>query len=162
MLRSLKTADSGFTLIELLIVIVIIGISVSIAIPQFSTFSQKATLRATARELYGQFQRAKMEAIKRNETVAIVFSTSGQSSYSIFADTTRNGRCDSDEDLLAEITLPQGIVFDKISFPDGATSFTSRGRPGGNFGGVDVKDYRSGKTIRLTTTLAGYVHLANK
>lgn len=162
MSRPVNAGRAGFTLIELLVVIAVIGISLSIAIPQLSTFSRNSLLRSAARELYGQFQRAKLEAIKRNRTVTIAFSPAGQNRYTIFTDSLRNRQYDSGEDLLAEVRLPRGIVFTNISFPGRVTSFTSQGRPGGDFGGVDLRDSRSGHVIRLTTTLAGYVHLAKK
>ena len=162
MSRRSKAGCAGFTLIELMVVVAIIGISLSIAIPQLSSISQNATLGAAARELYGQLQRAKMDAIKRNETVAIAISSSNPYSYTVFVDSLSNRQFDDGEDLLAKGRLPKWIVFDNISFPGGVTSFTSQGRPGGDFGGVDLRDSRSGNAIRLTTTLAGYVHLAKK
>ena len=162
MSRPDKAACAGFTLIELLVVIAILGIVASIAIPQFNSFTRNATLKAASRELYAQFQRAKMEAIKRNETVAIVFSTVGQNKYSIFTDLDGDRSLDGDEISLGETSLPQGLLLENISFPNAATSFTAKGRPGGDFGGVDLKDSASGRAIRLTTTLAGYVHLADR
>ena len=162
MSRPIYAGHAGFTLLELIVVIAIIGISLSIAIPQLSSFSQNATLRAAARELYGQFQRAKMEAIKRNETVAIVFSTAGHGKYSIFTDLDGSRTLDGGETSLGITSLPQGLLLENITFPNSSTSFTAKGRPGGDFGGVDIKDSGSGRTIRLTTTLAGYVHLADK
>jgi hypothetical protein len=103
-----------------------------------------------------------MEAIRRNQTVAIVFSTAGLCKYQIFTDQDGNRLVDDEDALLGETILPRGLLLENITFPDSATSFTSRGRPGGDFGGVDIKDSNSGRTIRLTTTLAGYVHLADK
>jgi prepilin-type N-terminal cleavage/methylation domain-containing protein len=47
----MKTHRQGFTLIELLIVVVIIGILASIAIPKFSAVRERAYLAAVAADL---------------------------------------------------------------------------------------------------------------
>jgi type IV fimbrial biogenesis protein FimT len=65
--------ERGFTLVELMVVVAIIAVIGAIAMPNLSPAN--ARLKQAARELYGNLQRARMEAIKTNQSVGIVFDT---------------------------------------------------------------------------------------
>ena len=65
--------ESGFTIIELMVVIAIIGIMATIAIPAFSTWLPNYRLKSAARDLYSNMQKAKIGAIKSNSNWAVVF-----------------------------------------------------------------------------------------
>ena len=64
----------GFTLIELLITIIILGIVVLIAIPGFSRWLPNYRLRVAARDVFSNFQHARLTAVKRHRTCAITFN----------------------------------------------------------------------------------------
>lgn len=66
----------GVTLIELMIVIVITAVLLTLAIPAFQDTIDRNRLKAVTDTLYGDFQFAKTEAIKRNENIVIDFTTS--------------------------------------------------------------------------------------
>ena len=67
--------NSGFSILELLVAIGIIAIIASIAVPNLIGWRQKAQLSQATRDLYGNFQKAKMEAAKANRDHTISFET---------------------------------------------------------------------------------------
>lgn len=67
----------GVTLIELMIVIVIAAVLMAIAVPAFQGTIDRNRLKAAAENLYSDLQFAKAEAIKRNRSVRLVFTSSG-------------------------------------------------------------------------------------
>lgn len=66
----------GVTLIELMIVIVITAILAAIAVPAFQDAIDRNRLKAVTEVIYGDFQFAKFEAIKRNSPLVVDFTTS--------------------------------------------------------------------------------------
>ena len=66
--------NSGFSLIELLMVMAMIAIIVSIAVPNLIGWRQKAQLGKAARGIYGGLQKAKMEATRSNRFCVFNFS----------------------------------------------------------------------------------------
>lgn len=57
---------AGFTLLELLIALTVAGVALAIAVPSFNSIMTSNQLSATANELVGALNRARMQAIKRN------------------------------------------------------------------------------------------------
>ena len=66
--------DAGFSLMELMTVIGILAILFAIAIPGLIGWRNNAQLGRAARDVYGNFQKAKIEAARNNVTVAITFA----------------------------------------------------------------------------------------
>ena len=69
----------GFTLIELMIVLAILGVILSIALPSFSEISLSTKLKAYANELVSSVYLARSEAIKRNTPMSLCASADGTS-----------------------------------------------------------------------------------
>ena len=68
-LRSRRFSSSGFTLLELLLVVVILGVIASVAMPGVARVARVLRIEGSAQGLVGDLHRARTEAIKRNETV---------------------------------------------------------------------------------------------
>jgi len=63
----------GFTLIEVMIVIMIVGVMATIAIPAFATWRENQSVRSATLTLLAQFKQARVLALSENRSVSIVF-----------------------------------------------------------------------------------------
>lgn len=73
-IKMLNNSD-GFTLQELIMVVVIIGVLASLAVPNLSGWMAKRELDSTAREMFANFQIARGSAITINRNVTIQVNT---------------------------------------------------------------------------------------
>lgn len=67
----------GFTLVELMVVIAILAIGASLAMPEFSRMVAQNQVRSAAFDLYASIVKARSEAIARNGTVTLAAATGG-------------------------------------------------------------------------------------
>jgi type II secretion system protein H len=150
-------SEGGFTLIELMVVIAIIGISAAITFPLLNDVSRNATTRAAARELYSHFQLAKIEAVKRNTSVGIIFSAVAPYQYQTFVDTNSDGVLDTTELILSTTSPPKDHTLTNNNA--NAPGFSSQGRSYGTPASVEIKNSTTGRSFQLKTTIAGIVQL---
>lgn len=69
--RRLRRSGRGFTLLELMIVMAIVGVLASFAVPSMRNMVLTARLRTSASDLYSTLVLARAEAIKRNANIVI-------------------------------------------------------------------------------------------
>ena len=120
---------SGFTVFELTIVLAILGIVASIAVPSFSSWRGEAKMRSAVNTMRGDLEMAKSRAVRENDFVVVDFVATG---YTIFIDDNANNSQDSGEQLLINRLLPAGVSIDlaNTTFADNRTRFNGRGRVG--------------------------------
>jgi len=73
-MKILKNNSSGFTLIELMISIAMIIILTGILAPNIMSQLPNYRLKAAAKDLYSNMQKARIQAIKENTTIRIRFN----------------------------------------------------------------------------------------
>ena len=172
-----KRNDGGFTLLQLITVMGIIAILGSIAIPGYLTWRPGYLLKMAVRDLVSNYQLAKMEAVRGNTNVVVLFPDplpvvtrgGGRGSYTVFVDngngnpgTAGNDLLDPGERILASEKIPQYVSIRNMSGNMKNSGFNSRGLPLKNrFGSVRftlnfTKDYwvvlGSGGSIRISDT----------
>jgi type IV fimbrial biogenesis protein FimT len=64
-------AQRGFTLLELMVAITVFGVLTALAVPSFTTMTNRNKLAAESNELLGAIQYARMEAIRTSATVTV-------------------------------------------------------------------------------------------
>lgn len=105
--------DQGLTLVELMIVIGIIAIICSIAIPNMVGWRQKRQLEAAVNEVQVAIGLAKSTAIKRSAPVSILLNNPFNG-ITVFVDNNGNGSIDSGDRLVRTIHLSDGVTLSAL------------------------------------------------
>jgi type IV fimbrial biogenesis protein FimT len=109
--------ESGVTLIEILVIFIILVALAAVAIPTFSVWLPNYRLKSAARDLYSNFQMAKMGAVNNNNDWAVIFdNTSSPGKYVIASGPGGNGNWDvpaGDEQIEKTVDLAgyKGVRF---------------------------------------------------
>jgi len=75
MSMALRSAVRGFTFVELLVVIAIMSVLLGVAMPQFGEMLAARRVQNVANSLAAAYKTAQAEAIRRNRTVEVVFTS---------------------------------------------------------------------------------------
>lgn len=143
-----RRTQTGFTLYELMITLLIIGVVLTVGIPNLSEFSQNSRMTGTANDLHSSFQLARSEAARAKAPITICASansmTAGAScggtfeqGWIIFVDLNGDiARAGAGENVLrAHPAIPTGITITPnaaATYFGFAGSGLGRGDVGGN------------------------------
>jgi hypothetical protein len=113
--------------------------------------------------MVSNFQKAKMEAVKRNTDVVIAFTTgayvpSGHvGSYRIFVDDDNDGTFDAGERIVAQVNMPKNVSLYTTNFTGDTTGYNSRALPW-KLGSVKIRNNNS-RYYKASLSAAGNIKL---
>lgn len=128
---SLPRGRRGFTLVEALVVMALIAILLSMAVPSLASFQRSSELRASASAFFAAVQSARAEAMKRGMDTYMV-PASGNSwatGWTLYADVDRSQTLTSSDVVIAQA----GAITAKTSVTSGLTEATEFAGASGKF-----------------------------
>lgn len=142
-------SNRGFSLIEIMVVIGIIAILATIAVPNIIGWRTKQRFLAAASDVHEAIKMARSAAIKDNTTVVIQFQLNR---FTVFADDDADGSQDA-----GERTIFSGNFLNDIdlttSFPGDRLSFNGRGLTNAVGAGITLSNAVYGtRVLQVTVT----------
>jgi prepilin-type N-terminal cleavage/methylation domain-containing protein len=139
-----RNAARGFSITEVIVVVTIVLVVASFAIPNVATAVASVRLRGSASDLSGLLQRARLASVQNNATYTVRFTTG--SVLGAYVDLNNNSQWDSNEPMIQfgsgvqQVATPNGsggapTALDGAGGPLGWTatsgniSFNARGLP---------------------------------
>ncbi len=161
---------SGFTLVELLMVIALITVVAAIAVPNIISWLPDYRLKAAANDLFSNFQKAKLTAVKRNTNCVVIVNSTG---YTVFMDDDTDFVQDGGEDVVVKINWDDdykksvSVSLANITFDNSTGQPTIGFRPNGipvdNGGGIANGtaqiDNTNGKSRSVIISQAGSIRV---
>jgi type IV fimbrial biogenesis protein FimT len=123
------SSQRGFTLTELMIGVVVFGILISMAIPNFTAWIQKSQIRTAAETIQDGLTLARGEALRRNTQVKFTMAGPGSGwtiavvnpAETIQTRSASEGTRNAVVAVTAPAVLPVAVVFDGLGRSDLAT-----------------------------------------
>jgi type IV fimbrial biogenesis protein FimT len=135
--------QTGFTLYELLTTMLIVGVVLSLGIPNMQSFRQNSRMTAAANDLHSSFHLARSEASRAKTPITICASADSmtanptcggelEAGWIVFEDSDGDITVDGGEPILRRFpAVTAGIVINTVG-PDDYFSFASTGLGRGN------------------------------
>lgn len=124
--------SNGSSLLEAIVIIAIVAILTTVAVPSMVGQRQNAILKDTVSMIRGDLEMARSWAIRENAFVPVIISAEG---YTVFIDNGSGGGVaenwvrDGNERVLCNRKLPQGVQIDltQTTFTSHKTRFNGKG-----------------------------------
>lgn len=165
--------QSGMTLLELMVGVAIVTVVVGLAVPNVAAWMPHYRLKAASRDLFSDFQRTKMTAIRINITCVVAFGQTVDGDtwdYVAFVDDDGDFEFDAGEEIISQVDWDdyRHIAADSQTFTandDGlaAIGFQPNGIPTGNGGGFAQGTCEltntKGRKMQIIVSQAGNVRI---
>ncbi len=123
---SKSAQQRGFTLGELLIAVAVVGISLSIAVPSFTTIMNNNRRTTSINQFVSTMHQARSEAVTRNAQITVCPSKDGDDCESVewndgwmfFVDTDRDRSVDGGEAILGTVAASTKLDIHSSEFDD--------------------------------------------
>lgn len=103
-------SQRGFTLLELMVVVILVGITAAIAVPNFSQLIENSRRAAVTNDLMGMLSHARSEAVKRAVSIEVVPDGGGYASH-------LSARANNNNPLRAMDAVPVSISVTQVGGP---------------------------------------------
>jgi prepilin-type N-terminal cleavage/methylation domain-containing protein len=144
---------SGFSLVELLIVLAIVGVIISIAIPNLMAARQGYQIHTAGQIVNSRLAQARMESLRRNRQIDVVLDAAARSVRIVVVQAGADVTVDGPE------YMPSGVIFDAAGTPNLRLTFDSLGRPLNPPQTVTLRHTGSGQRRIITIQPTGRLQL---
>lgn len=97
--------NKGISLVEVLIVVAILGIMGTIAVPGMISWRENKAIQGAGRDMYSNLRKAQSTAVKDNRNCAVSFD--GATGYTVYVDENKNFVQDGGEPVIAQVRWEQ-------------------------------------------------------
>lgn len=147
---------AGFSLVEVLVVLAILGILATISGMALSSYMARADLKRAARTVVSLCQTARIEAIKRNRSTAVVFNNATNTCSVYTANGDGNWATEADNTLMRRFSISGSRSPITVTNATASTYiFNSRGRS--TLGSITLLNSANTRSLTITIRSTGSI-----